>query len=668
MTLHIDFETRGTLDLKAVGLYRYARHSLTDVWCMGWAYDAGSISLWTPATDASEILQRVANGECVVAHNAQFELQIWNSIMVPRYGWPVLRPEQTYCTMAQCYAMNLPGALEDAALALGLDARKDTEGRALMLRMARPRHVNGSIVTWWDDPEKLERLYSYCRQDVRVERALDARLMPLSDYERRVWLMDYEINSRGIKVDSASARASIDLAEAVKASADETIADLTHDKVEKHTALLAMKQWMADEGVPVTGLAKQDIIDLLEQSDLPPAVRTVLEIRQEVGKASVAKLDKMLELAYDDRVYFILQYHGAGTGRWAGRGLQPHNFIRDVPAAEDVELALRLVREGNYQMLQALYGPPLSMVSRCLRSFFVASEGKTLIVGDFSAIEGRGTAWVSGEHWKVQAFVAADEKRGPGIYELTYAKAFGVPIESVKNPSKERQIGKVMELLLGYQGGIGALRRGGGALVADESDDTLNDWKLLWRGAHKNVVRSWYGLQEAAINAVQNPGQVFSMASVNTRIDFKVAGSFLWCKLPSGRCLCYPYPKILEGKYGPQLTYMTVPSSEDAKAGRVVYDEANSPKWARVSTYGGSLMENVVQAICRDLLVWCMLKLHGMGAQIVLHVHDEIVIEVDIAKAEKAREIMEDVMRTAPTWAEGFPLWATPAIMRRYGK
>ena len=578
--------------------------------------------------------------------------------------------------MAAAYAMGLPGALEDAAQALGLRFLKDTDGRALMLRYARPWRE--SPLQWMDECPKftvggvqytgqqgLERLYEYCRQDVRVERELHSRLMPFSAKERKVWLMDYAINQRGIAVDVETAKAATKMADEVKEEADAEISKVTNGAAQTHTAVLALKGWIKSQGVEVDGLAKADVVDLLE-TDVPPRVRRVLTLRQEAGKASTSKLKPLIYCAgADNRLRQILQYHGAATGRWAGRKVQPHNLPRDTPDEAYIDEVFTLIRKGEWRTIDAVYGPPLTVLSRCLKGFFTASPGKILIAGDFANVEGRGVAWFSGEDWKGKAFRDADAKQGPGVYELTYAKSFGVPVASVKNPSTERQIGKVQELLLGYGGGIGALRRGGGALVADRTDAELDGWKQAWRATHTRVVQTWRDLERAAIKAVRSPGEAFEAGYPGRAVKFKTAGSFLWCLLPSGRCLCYCYPKLLAGDYGDQLTYMTVPGPSDK--GKIVHNPANSPKWARVPTYGGALMENVIQAMCRDLLVDSMLTLDSMGAAVVLHVHDEIVIEVDEAKAEGARAAMERIMRSPPEWAAGFPLFCECDAMRRYG-
>jgi DNA polymerase bacteriophage-type len=682
--LHIDFESRGVLDLRQVGLHRYARDPQTSPWCMAWAIGDMEPKLWVPNNpDRFDILpfeveNHVANGGAVYAHNAPFELEIWNHICVPRYGWPVLKPEQTFCTMAMAYAMGLPGALEDAALALGLSVLKDAEGRSLMLRMARPRALKGlppgsdphaaRDPVWWDEPEKLARLYAYCQQDVRVERELHKRLMPLSSRERAVWLLDYKINQRGVAIDTETVTGAIKLADAMKEHYDSEISKLTDGAATICTALTPIKQWLAVHGVPeaADGLAKQDVVDILERKDLAPEVRQLLTARQEGGKASTAKFNVMTDRAGEDgRLRQMYQYHGAATGRWAGRAVQTHNLPRDMPKAETVEKILALIRAGEFKAIDMIYGPPLTMASKCLRSFFIAPPGKKLISGDWANIEGRGQAWFAGEEWKLKAFIAADNKTGPGIYELAYSRMFNVPVESVQNPSEERQVGKVSELAFGYQGGVGSGKTMGKTYGVHASDAQWADWRDAWRGAHPKTKSTWKEIENAAINAVRHPGEAYACGHPNRQARFKVVGSFLWLLLPSGRVICYPYPKILQGEFGPQLTYMSAPGQDKSK---IVADPKNASNWARVSTYGGSLFNNIIQGTCRDFLADCMVQLDGAGADIVLHVHDEIVLETSDAKAKSARQNMEWFMKVLPPWAAGFPLHAECKITQRYGK
>lgn len=663
--LHFDFETRSELDLRKVGLHRYARHPSTDVWCMAWSLGESEPVVWTLEQESfahAKVFAHVIEEGQVHAHNAPFELEIWNNICVPRYGWPILKPEQTYCTMAQAYAMGFPGALEDAALALGLAVLKDAEGRALMLKMAdRTKYKTAK-------PEDLKRLYAYCQQDVRVERELGKRLMPLSNRERQVWLLDYKINQTGVQIDVESAKAAVKLAEKVKANAGNELSNITDGAVQAATALPALKEWLAVQGVQASSLAKQDLADLLE-TELPDKVRAALVLRQETGKASTAKFDVMLNRVGDDgRLRQMYQYHGAATGRWAGRGVQTHNLPRDMPDAKTVERVLQFVRDENYDAIDVLYGPPLSIVSRCLRSFFVAPKGKLLVGGDFANVEGRGQAWFAGEAWKLNAFRAADAGTGPGLYELAYSRMFGVPVESIKNPSEERQVGKVCELAFGYAGGVGSFKTMGKNYGVKVSDEKADEFKHAWRATHPKIVRTWREIQDAAISAVRQPGEKFSCGHPSRQAIYRVAGSFLWCLLPSGRAICYPYPKLLEGEFGVQLTYMTVPSQADKQKGKVIDDPKNSSNWARVGTYGGSLFNNIVQGFCRDLLAESMLALDDAGARIVLHTHDDINVEVDGGKAEGANAGMTQMMRQAPTWAAGFPLKADCKSMQRYGK
>lgn len=667
--LHIDFETRSELDLRKVGLHNYARHPSTDVWCMATGLADSEPGVWTPWHDLPTLTRvHVLAGLPVYAHNAPFELEIWNQIMVPRYGWPELKPEQTFCTMAMCYAMGLPGALEDAALALGLAVLKDAEGRNLMLRMARPRSTRPTV--WWDEPDKLARLYAYCQQDVRVERELHKRLMPLSERERRVWLLDYKINQRGVQIDIESAKAAIKLADALKISYDEQMAEATGGAATTCTALGPIKEWLVAHGVPqaAESLDKQTVTDLLAREDISEEARRVLTLRQEAGKASNAKFGVMVDRAgADGRLRQMYQYHGAATGRWAGRAVQTHNLPRNMPPPETVEKILALVRAGEHEAIDAIYGPPLSMVSQCLRSFFVAKPSNLLISADWSNVESRGGAWFAGEQWKLDAFRAQDDGTGPDVYRLGASRLLGKRVEDVT--SEERQAhGKVPDLAFQYQGGVGSGKSMGAVYGVHATDQEWTARRDAWRKAHPRIKATWKQIENAAINAVRNPGEVYACGHPGREAKFRVVGSFLWLLLPSDRAICYPYPKLLEGAYGPQLTYMTVPSQEDRRKGKVIDDPKNASNWARVSAYGGSLFNNIVQGFCRDFLAGCMLDLDSKGASIVLHTHDDINIEVDAGKGIAARDAMEQTMRTPPAWAKGFPLYAKAATMTRYGK
>lgn len=667
-SLHFDWETRSAADLREVGLFNYVNDPTTDVWCLAWAIGAMEPAVWTPGMPLPRpLVDHVTNGGLAVAHNVMFDMEVWNAIGVPRYGFPELRPEQCECTMATGYAMGLPGALEDAAFAMGLKMLKDAEGRALMLRMARPRSKRGvTPIVWWDEADKIARLHEYCKQDVRVERELHDRLMPLSARERRVWLADYRINQRGVHFDRASVAGAAKAIEKVKEDYDRRIAIVTGGAVASVGSLLALKSWATENGCPLESVAKQELADTIAR--LPEGkVRDALVLRQEAGKASTAKLDVMLSIAGpDNRLRNLYQYHGAATGRWAGRKVQPHNLTRDVPEdPAEVEHILSLFRDGNAAAIDMIYGPPLSVLSRCLRPMFCAAPGHVIAGGDWSNVEGRGVAWFAGEEWKLNAFREFDAGRGPDLYKVAYGKSFNMPPDEVTKP--QRQIGKVMELAFGYQGGVGAFATMGKTLGVKVSDAAASRFKVGWRAAHPRVKAVWFALQRAAIDAVKAPGTVTSAGFPGREARFKVAGSFLWCLLPSGRAICYPYPKVLDGEYGPMLTYMTQPGPDDHKKGRVIYDPANTGSWARVSTYGGSLLENIVQGFCADFLREVLLAADEAGWPVVLHTHDDVNIEAPEAQAEEARSWLERAMNTPPAWAAGFPLFAKVSLSRRYG-
>jgi DNA polymerase bacteriophage-type len=694
--LFIDFETRSPVDLKTAGLARYALDPATEILMMAWAFGDEPIALWEPGSPLPErVRSHLAVGGIVVGHNAQFELTLWNTV-ARRGGWPRLDPRQVRCTMAACYAMALPGALENAAHALGLTVSKDNVGRALMLRMCKPCGTDGGRPVYHDGPDMRARLGEYCKQDVAVEREIYKRVLPLTDQEQRIWTLDQEINRRGVPFDMASLQAAMDVAATEKDRLDGELGKATGGAVTACSALPALKAWAADYGVMPDGLAKAEVNELLDYENLPDPVRIALKIRQAAGRfTSISKLKaiKLREIAA--RVMFLFQYHAATPGRWAGRGVQPHNFTRDLPKPHDVEAVLQLLREGNTRWLDMLYGEPSIMISKCLRGFIKAPRGRQLIGGDFSSIEGRGLAWLAGEHWKVEAFAECDaDPELPDMYERAYAKTFNRDPSSVT--TDERQIGKVEELAFGYQGGVGAFRtmgktynvrvvaslkdvKPGGQIITEQQAD---DFKRGWRDAHPRIKQYWYDLQDTAIHATQFPGEITRAGAAGRQVMFRKRGSFLWCRLPSGRTLCYPYPMIYTDRYGPHLTYKGVPDATvwaiyahwlqfGKPAGdenpTYIEDEAgNSREWCRIKTYGGKLAENITQAICRDLLAEAMLRIDAAGFGVVLHVHDEIVVEGVFTEQDRIK--FEALMCQVPAWAAGFPIKAGCWLSERYVK
>lgn len=352
ITAHIDFETRSTVDLPKTGVHVYASHPDTNVWCMAYAIDDGPIELWTPGGDDMVDLHvhSLAQRDDVVwmAHNAAFELAIWNRLLAPRYGFAPLPVERTRCTMAMAYALALPGSLENAAAAVGLDVGKDMEGRALMLRMSRPRAFKptGEPI-WWNEPDKLERLYAYCRQDVEVERQLEKRLLPLRESEQKLWELDQRINDRGIYIDMRAVENAIAVVEEAKTRLDREMKRVTGGWVSGVTKVTDLVDWLKLRGVELESVAKADVLELLDRTDLPADVRRALELRQEGAKASTAKLKAMSLAVNDDwRARGLHQFHGANTGRWAGRRIQTQNLMRPNMDQTSIDEVLALLSEG----------------------------------------------------------------------------------------------------------------------------------------------------------------------------------------------------------------------------------------------------------------------------------------------------------------------------------
>lgn len=661
--LHIDFETRSTADLKVVGLDNYSRHPDTAPWCLGYAFDDDEPGVFKPekrgawSNDYQElVLQHVAKGGVVYAHNASFELAIWNHICVPRYGWPVLKPEQMRCTMAMAYAMALPGSLEKAAAAVGISQQKDLAGGRLMLQMAKPRSENP--IVWWDDADKLGALYEYCRQDVRVERELEKRLMPLSADEQALWVLDQKINNRGVQIDLPSVDAALKIVESEKKRLDEEMRNVTGNFVSCCTEVKRLGDWLRSQNVDMPGLAKADVLDALSLDTLPENCRRALRLRQEAGKTSTAKLKAMREAAssHDGRVRGSMQYHGAGTGRWAGRRIQPQNLPRPNLKQKDIEYAIaNFGAKDAAELLTVFYGSPLSAISSCIRSLICARPGHDLLAADFANIEGRALAWLAGDEAKVKRFRDFDDGNGPDIYKVAAALIFSKMFSGVTDG--ERQIGKVAELACGYQGGVGAFQTMAKTYLVKVSDELADRAKTGWRDAHPRIVGYWYALEEAALSAVLRAGAKYSAGVKGREVTFKVSGSFLWCKLPSGRVLCYPYPtvKAIETPWGEmkdQVHYMTV--------------DGLSNKWVETHTYGGKLAENVTQAICRDLLVAAIRQAEAAGYPVVLHVHDEVVAEV--SKGFGSLEEFEHACSMMPKWADGLPVVAKGWRGERYRK
>jgi DNA polymerase len=682
-SLGADFETYSEIDLKKAGLHNYATDPSTGAHCLSYGSSPDSVRTWVEGEPfPQDLADHITQGGIITAWNAAFELAIWNEVCVKKYGWPPLPIRQVRCSMVRAYAMALPGALDDAAPALGVDQRKDAEGHRVMLQLSKPKK-DGSMWRREDDLDKFLNLYSYNKQDVRTELACLDRLMELSPSETLLWELDYKINNRGVLCDLASVDKAITIIQSEKKRLDGEMLRVTGGVVGACTEVQMLGKWIASQGVEMDGLAKADVLNALaadvvnKEADeagelppwakiMPPAVRRALELRQEAAKSSTAKLIAMREKASaDGRVRNMHQFHAASTGRWAGRGVQIQNLFRGRPGNTYADVEAMFSMLDDKEKLDLFYGPSMDAITDCIRGMLIAGEGNELVACDFSAIEARALAWLAGQESVLEIFRTHGK-----IYEHAASSIYHVPLDEVTKDQRQR--GKVAILALGFGSGVGgfqAMARTYNVKITDEEADEI---KKAWRAVNQRIVQYWYDLEEAVLGAMKN-GSVTSAGARGREVKFRKAGSFLWALLPSGRALCYPYPELRMvttpwGEEKEQLTFMTVVDMTQKKKAKILPDPNSRGKWQRVSTYGGSLAENMTQAIARDLLADAMRAVEAEGLEIIFHVHDEIVVEVQKFRATYALERMTALMSVAPAWAKGLPLAAEGFHAKRYRK
>lgn len=659
---HIDFETRSCCDLRKAGVYRYAEDVTTEIICMSWRVGDGPLSCWRPGdADPSALLEHICAGGTVVAHNAGFERAIWNA-KTPVH-WPRLLIQQQDCTMARALALALPGSLDMLGTALKLPVQKDKDGHRLMMQMCKPRSLVDGSPIWWEDADKIERLMAYCDQDVETETLADAALPQLSATERRVWELDQTINNRGVMIDLHTVERAIEVVGEALKRADERMWWLTDGEVKKCSEVAKIVAWLNRRGIPCESVAKGEIEEIVLGSQImgDDTAEEVVRLRRAAGKTSTTKYKAMLaSVCADHRVRGTLAYHGAGTGRWAGRLIQPQNFPR-IDAEKELSDILRIIellsldqtRGERCDAIEMLVGPAAEWLSKCLRAMLIAGPGKRFVSGDFSNIEGRVNAWMSGEAWKLDAFRAYDAGTGPDLYRLAYAKSFGVDIDAVTKP--ERQIGKTMELALGFQGGAGAFLTMGANMGVHTTEERANELKVAWREAHPRITQSWWDLQDAAIEAVNAPG--ITVPVLGTKVQYLAANGFLYCRLPSGRVISYASPKLIwtetaSGHKRVQIEYWGV--------------DSYTKRWGPQRLYGGVQSNNVVQGTARDLMVEAMFRAEDAGYPIVLTVHDELLSEVD--EGFGSADDYQRIMSVLPPWATGLPVATAAWEDKRYVK
>lgn len=679
----VDIETYSSVDLTEAGVYAYTEAPDFDILLISYIFDdwgeddVRTIDCFDADPDMmAEFVEALTDPRIVkTAFNANFErtcLAKWLNKPMP--------PEEWRCTMVKALTLGLPGNLAGAGEALGLPAEKlkDPQGKALIQffsKPCKPTRVNGQRTRNLPehDPAKWQLYKNYNRQDVVTEQEI---LRKLSIYktpedEQALWSLDQHMNDNGVKLDIPMVEKIVAYDNQRRQELQEEAQELTGLK--NPNSLAQLKRWLAEQGVEMDSVTKDTIAEALKQPDLPENVRRVLEIRTALGKTSVAKYSTMLVAqCQDHRLRGILQFYGANrSGRWAGRLVQTHNLAKNT--LPDLALARELAAEGDFDTMGTLFGETAFVFSELIRTAFIPSDGRRFVVSDFSAIEARVLAWIAGEEWVLDAF-----RSGKDIYCETASMMYHVPVEKHGANSHLRQKGKVAVLACGYQGGVGAMKRmdKGGTIPEDELQSVVDQW----RQANPRVVKLWRDVELAVRTAIEehrtvrrgirvqvSPEELAAreaMAGGPVRpysvregvgISFGYINGNLFIKLPSGRKLCYWDAKLkLDPRDGREhIVYMGV--NQETK------------QWGETETYGGKLVENIVQATARDCLAISMQRVAALGYDIVMHVHDEMIVDVPTEDTGAMARINACMAEPIP-WAPGLPLrgdgYETPFYMK----
>jgi DNA polymerase len=660
VNLRLDIETYSSVDLMKCGVAKYAEAADFQVLLLAYAFDEGPIKVVDLAQgesippDVSDALFNPAITKS--AFNANFEITC-----LSRHFAKALLPEQWRCTSVAALYLGLPNSLAAVARALKLEEKdQKMDGGALLIRYftmpCKPSQSNGMRTRNLPehDPERWETFKAYCERDVHTERTVGLKLdkFPLPQREQQLWVLDQKINSNGIAIDHILVDAAIDADNLYKSQLLNEACDITG--LNNPNSVSQLTQWFESEfGIEVESFSKSSLPALLQKVDDSTA-RRVIELRQELAKTSVAKYRTMRNaVCRDGRIRGLVQFYGANrTGRWAGRLVQVQNLKSN--SLPDLDCARQLIRRRDYQSVELLYGSVPDTLSQLVRTAFVAKPNHRFIVVDFSAIEARVIAWLAGSSWRLDVF------NGSGaIYEASAEKMFKLPAGSVTKKSPYRKKGKIAELALGYGGGTGALKAMG-ALDMGLTEDELTDIRDAWRATNPEICALWYEAERCFFNTTSglHTDTHINAAGGGVRIDFTKEEGMLFISLPSGRRLAYARPRIVD---------RDEPGTFD-EAGVLTYWGVNQKnrKWGQLTTWGGKLIENIVQAIARDCLAEAMLRLDARGYVQLMTVHDEIVLEMPDGQGSLAEVI--EVLSTSIDWAPGLPLRADGFETRYYQK
>lgn len=642
--LSIDIETYSPEPLAKCGVYRYSQSPEFEILLFGYSVDGSPVKVvdFTAGEHLpDEVMSALTDPKVMKwAFNAQFE-----RVCLSRYlGYPVgqyLDPSSWHCTMIWAATLGLPLSLEGVGTVLGLEKQKLKEGKDLIRYFCTPAKAkDGSLFRHYpsDAPEKWEKFKAYNLRDVETEMGIQAKLakFPVDESEWINYTLDQQINDRGIMLDMTMVHQAIACDDQFKRTHMDMARSVTG--LENPNSPAQLKAWLAEKGVEVESLSKAAVIQMLEEAE--GEVELALSLRQELAKSSVKKYTAMeTVVGSDSRARGLIQFYGANrTGRYAGRLIQVQNLPQNhLP---DLEQVRALIRDGQFEAVEMLYGSVPLVLSELIRTAFVPKPGCRFFVADFSAIEARVIAWIAGEQWRMEVFAG-----GGDIYCASASQMFHVPVEKHGQNAHLRQKGKIAELALGYGGSVGALKAMG-ALNMGLHEEELKPLVDAWRQANPNIVRLWWDIDRAASTCVRE-----KTATQCRGIKFIYQSGMMFVVLPSGRRLVYVKPKIGINRYGNEsVTFEGV---------------GEQKKWLRLESYGPKFVENIVQATARDILAEAMLRLDTRGYKIVMHVHDEAVIE---APADASLEDICGVMGKTPAWAKGLLLRADGYVCDFYKK
>ncbi len=655
-----DFETRSELKItgkESVSAWKYAEHESTEPLILRYSIEGGKTYRWLKGDPPPKRLFRaLKKGLYFRAHNSFFEFVIWNLCCVPKLGWPKLPIEQYYCTQATACTHAFQPSLEDAAEEMGLPVQKDKEGKRLIQMFSTPSRKKDEHfkepINYWDEFLRFDK---YCDIDVKTQQAIADYLPLLTEQQHAVFMLTSKMNERGVPIDVEMAKGAIALERQAKRKANKEARKICKGAFKKLSQRQLVLDWLNKNGCNIPNMQAQTLERALDsmKDTLDPDVYRVLQLRYLTTKTSTAKYPAALQrVALDGRVHETLAYHIAKTGRWGGRGLQIQNFARpSLPKWVDYEYIAELIAARDAETIEWLYGDIMNVLSSALRSMIKAPDGYIFIAADYAQIEARLVFWFADEQHALDIF-----RRGEDIYKDMASSIYRVHIDKITDD--QRFIGKQTVLGLGFQMGASKFKsqlydQFNTKITLDFAKEAVN----LYRTKYKKVKALWGETNKAAINAVLYPGRKFKCAG--RKITYFVEGDFLYCRLPSGRKLAYYHPKVKE---------VPNPWGGDGTVNQLSFMgfDSYTRKWKRQTTYGGSLVENYVQATSADITGHGMLEGEAEGYEAIFTVHDESVALVpeDFGTVKE----YEEILCRLPEWANGLPVAAEGWKGKRYRK